>query len=222
MSRSSLLEAQLWDHQLTTLLVEQVIKGVSLDLAVYKREISLLMRLLINYSLLKGQTVGMQMENIVLVSNQSKRTIYWLLSSFSGYVLDLLHIKYLRVYAFFKWLNFLVFLRQGKYRSILDRILGLKYRFKSTNPRLLDTEYMNQEIFFQAITEFVGFARQFVDMDQIRYFFAKKDTDGCFICLQQKRSGKIEMPKTLDCGHVFCYYCITSWQMSHTTCPKCQ
>ena len=53
------------------------------------------------------------------------------------------------------YLNFVIFLFNGKYASLLDRVLGISMFYKrSEMSRYISFEYMNRQLVWQVLTEF--------------------------------------------------------------------
>lgn len=132
-------------------------------------------------------------------------------------------------------LNFLVFIKNGVYSTLLDRIFQWEYFFKSDpSPRYIDYDYMKQEMRRQIITEtiiailpFINFAKLF-DVIQTQYYKVGGKTYQsevnlhesftCSICRE-----KAINPYTSHCKHIFCYYCVKGNMDNITdfTCPVC-
>ena len=132
-------------------------------------------------------------------------------------------------------LNFLVFIKNGVYSTLLDRIFQWEYFFKSDpSPRYIDYDYMKQEMRRQIITEtiiailpFINFAKLF-DVIQTQYYKVGGKTYQsevnlhesftCSICRE-----KVINPYTSHCKHIFCYYCVKGNMDNITdfTCPVC-
>ena len=132
-------------------------------------------------------------------------------------------------------LNFLMFIKNGVYSTLLDRVFQWRYFFKSNpSPRYIDYDYMKQEMRRQIITEtiiailpLINFAKLF-DVIQTQYFkicgrtyqseVNLHESFMCSICRE-----KAINPYTSHCKHIFCYYCVKGNMDNITdfTCPVC-
>ena len=132
-------------------------------------------------------------------------------------------------------LNFLIFIKNGVYSTLLDRIFQWQYFFKSDpSPRYIDFDYMKQEMRRQIITEtaiailpFINFAKLFdVIHTQLckifgRTYQSEVNLHESFICNICRE--KAINPYTSHCKHIFCYYCLKG-NMDNITdfsCPVC-
>ncbi|KAJ9460335.1 Peroxisome biogenesis factor 2 [Diplonema papillatum] len=113
--------------------------------------------------------------------------------------------------------NLLVFLKDGEFRSIVDRVLGLRLvNHKSKINKMSSFEFMDRQLFWKTTSDFLTFALPFVNfIPWIKRMF-KSSSQGrvagivnsttCPICMQNP----IQLPVVTSCGHHFCYYCIQS------------
>ncbi|CEG68793.1 hypothetical protein RMATCC62417_04985 [Rhizopus microsporus] len=133
--------------------------------------------------------------------------------------------KYWKLLSF---MNFLVFLRNGKYRTLIDRLLCMRlvYAKKSVN-REVSFEFLNRQMVWHAFTEFLLFLVPLVNIEKLKLkamhmllpksFILSKGydqlpLDQCAIC-HENDNGKdfaIHNPYETNCGHTYCYYCIQS------------
>jgi len=130
--------------------------------------------------------------------------------------------------------NFLAFLRHGTFSSLSDRLLGV--RMVHVDPqarRQVAFEYMNRVMIWNGLSEFLLTVMPLLNMAKLRQsmtrrFFPKAlqrsmDADAersCCLC----GAAPVTVPMRSDCGHIFCYFCITSEQMDHpgnVVCPYC-
>mmetsp|Transcript_55411 Transcript_55411/g.111249 ORF Transcript_55411/g.111249 Transcript_55411/m.111249 type:complete len:215 (+) Transcript_55411:223-867(+) len=130
--------------------------------------------------------------------------------------------------------NFLVFLRHGTFSCLADRLLGV--RMVHVDPqarRQVAFEYMNRVMIWNGLSEFLLTVLPLLNLAKLRRsltrrFFPKAllqsmDADAersCCLC----GAAPVTVPMRSDCGHLFCYFCITSEQMDHpgnVVCPHC-
>ncbi|XP_074653802.1 peroxisome biogenesis factor 2-like isoform X2 [Tubulanus polymorphus] len=128
--------------------------------------------------------------------------------------------------------NFAVFLQQGCYQLLVERIVGLQSVFpRRQYVRQLSYEFMNRELLWHGFSEFLLFVLPFINFHKIknavqRVFHSRSTADGlgdknmdeCAICGQSPIG-----PREIGCNHVFCYYCIQSNVLADSkySCPVC-
>ncbi|KAJ3175200.1 peroxisome assembly protein (Peroxin-2) [Geranomyces variabilis] len=131
-------------------------------------------------------------------------------------------------------LNFLAFLYNGRYRSLLDRLLRMRlvYRRRET-ARQVSFEFMNRQLVWHAFTEFLLFLVPLINVERVKNTITRAISGPvtvdlpdhiCAICHAEDRpKTTIHTPYVTDCGHVYCYYCIkTSIMADHAfPCPRC-
>ncbi|KAJ8320663.1 hypothetical protein KUTeg_002250, partial [Tegillarca granosa] len=115
-------------------------------------------------------------------------------------------------------LNFLVFLQQGVYHSITERILGIRPMFpKKQGVRQVSFEYMTRELMWHGFSEFLFFILPLVNFQKIKNFMqktflprkggivdqSKRELTKCAICGEWPVN-----PQEIGCQHVYCYFCI--------------
>ncbi|TPX72932.1 hypothetical protein SpCBS45565_g00254 [Spizellomyces sp. 'palustris'] len=115
--------------------------------------------------------------------------------------------------------NFLVFLYNGRYRSLLDRLLRMRLVYtRREMARQVSFEFMNRQLVWHAFTEFLLFLVPLVNVERIkntviRAFSGPVTVDLpdhiCAIC-HAKDAPKpvVHAPYRTNCGHIYCYYCI--------------
>ncbi|OCT76914.1 peroxisome biogenesis factor 2 [Xenopus laevis] len=132
-------------------------------------------------------------------------------------------------------LNFLIFLQQGKFATLTERLLGIRSVFsRPQDVRQVGFEYMNREILWHGFAEFLIFLLPLINTQKLKsklFSWCKpakshgvSDPSLAVICKECCLCGEWPaMPHTIGCSHVFCYYCIKSNYMSdmYFTCPKC-
>ncbi|KAG2235904.1 hypothetical protein INT48_008207 [Thamnidium elegans] len=137
----------------------------------------------------------------------------------------------------FSLLNFLIFLWNGRYRTLIDRMLAMRlvYSKKSMN-RQVSFEFLNRQMVWHAFTEFLLFLVPLINIEKLKmklmrmllpksYLVSSKGYDKlpanqCAVChdVTTEHSGPIGQvpnftvhnPYETNCGHHYCYYCIQS------------
>eukprot|EP01095_Lingulamoeba_sp_RSL-Kostka_P000065 TRINITY_DN10104_c5_g1_i2.p1 TRINITY_DN10104_c5_g1~~TRINITY_DN10104_c5_g1_i2.p1 ORF type:complete len:323 (+),score=65.21 TRINITY_DN10104_c5_g1_i2:74-970(+) len=133
------------------------------------------------------------------------------------------------LYKLFTVINFVVFLFDGKYVSLLDRILWMRLvTSRKTLSRFVSFEYLNRQLVWQGFTEFLLFLMPLINIVKIKKYLKSmfstqtvsefKD-DCCPICM----SSPINTPYLTQCNHTFCYYCIKVQLMQEEdhNCVRC-
>jgi peroxin-2 len=127
--------------------------------------------------------------------------------------------------------NFVMFLYNGRYRSLLDLLLGQRMGYiHPTMARSLNFEYMNRLLVWHGFTEFLMFLMPLINVERVKAWIQRKfapprlaapsaSPDSCPICSAQP----INTPYVTNCGHFFCYYCLQQNRMMdpHYPCPRC-
>ena len=128
-----------------------------------------------------------------------------------------------KIYQLLNTVNFLVFLWNGSYVTLLHRILGIQQLYlKRQMVRHVGFEYMNRQLIWNGFTEFMLFIMPMVPVTRIART-AKRlggavmtlfrmapqapsasqlDETSCPICHHT-----INIPFETNCGHKYCYYC---------------
>lgn len=147
-------------------------------------------------------------------------------------------------------LNFLVFLRQGKYRSLLERVLSARLVYQRANmARAISFEYLNRQLVWHELSELLLFVLPLINVTRLKRMIinqwpslraatakhlqrasgleaqppaaTEQSMPGpCAIC----GAREIAVPfNALPCSHVFCYYCLrTNCESDYKfTCPEC-
>lgn len=140
-----------------------------------------------------------------------------------------------KVYQVLNTLNFLMFLWNGAYVSLLHRLLGLKQVYlKRQTIRRIGFEYMNRQLIWNGFTEFMLFILPMIPFTRISRTIrwlanvGRKavgfvpgasdvhfDDSTCPIC-----QSSIQIPFQTNCGHRYCYYCLKVATMSEAK-PPC-
>lgn len=134
--------------------------------------------------------------------------------------------------------NILVFLFQGVYPSILQRILGLEQVSCSPGTvRKISYSYFTRELLWHGFAELLAFILPLINIQHFHNFMRKllpssseNESDGddipvkfgldttCVVC-----NNHPVLPHSFGCQHLACYYCIhSSYAMDPSfTCPLC-
>lgn len=132
--------------------------------------------------------------------------------------------------------NFVLFLLRGTYCSLSARLTGvISGHAKRPMIREVQFDFMNRELLWHGLAEFVGFLLPLVNIYPAKNFVIRKllhrkmsptspyertpsDLAYCGIC-----TGAPTQPHEIGCRHVFCYYCIASQVTAdpNFTCPLC-
>eukprot|EP00761_Pharyngomonas_kirbyi_P004339 gb/GECH01004343.1/.p1 GENE.gb/GECH01004343.1/~~gb/GECH01004343.1/.p1 ORF type:complete len:332 (+),score=49.72 gb/GECH01004343.1/:1-996(+) len=139
------------------------------------------------------------------------------------------------LYKGFNVINFLVFLYDGKYRNIIDRIVKMRLVYdKPLMSRQINFEYMNRQLVWNGFAELLLFILPLINFSRIKHMvtkplsrFRNNSTDipqnsnphACGLC----GAFPIVVPVYGNCDHPFCYYCIESkkYLEGDPSCPKC-
>jgi len=135
--------------------------------------------------------------------------------------------KFYRICSIF---NFLMFLYDGRYVSIITRLLriSLIYHSKSVK-RTVSFEYMNRQLVWHEFTEFLMFLIPLLNTGRFKKFlsslFSSKvelstlPITACPICTKDP----VQTAYQANCGHLFCYYCLKQNCMIDSSfgCPRC-
>jgi len=222
--------------------------------------ISLLDMLIFYFSILSTDTTfGNQLQNLKFVNSNflplsmKRKVLYGILLISGRWLWSRMHLYlsasrlmmenpiYLRLwnlmnriettFRFLSILNFLVFLYNGKYVSLVNRLLSIRLSYLTTNGhRQLNFEYMNRQLVWFEFTEFLMFVIPLVNIDKlknilVRSFYSPSHPssipeDACPVC----RHVPVETAYlALPCRHRFCYYCLKQSCMidSGFTCTRC-
>lgn len=115
--------------------------------------------------------------------------------------------------------NFLVFLYNGQYSTLILRLLRVKWSPVSRKTsRLVNYEFQNRQLVWNALTEFLLFIMPFVDVNKVQrslvsWFRPSQDASRenmstlpdrqCAICDEL-----LTVPSFGECGHMYCYVCL--------------
>lgn len=139
----------------------------------------------------------------------------------------------------FSIVNFLTFLLQGRYSTVLERVVGMTVSL--SRPKQFQApsyEFTNQELLWHGFTEFVMCVLPFVNLVAVKNWFNQLMVSEYVPEAMRRRVQDVErgvstcaecgdlptMPHSAEtCRHVFCYYCISANKMadSNYACPVC-
>ncbi|CAK4256886.1 unnamed protein product [Aphanomyces euteiches] len=132
--------------------------------------------------------------------------------------LTLLH-RVSTIVAVCQLLNHIAFFRNGQYRTLAERLVGMKLQKTKPilQPRAITFEYMNRQLVWDGLVEFGSFMLPLINWDRIwrivrrvGWFLpddasvARARQNGCPICL----AATAKTPYKTSCGHTYCYYCL--------------
>uniref|UniRef100_A0A061QNC2 RING-type E3 ubiquitin transferase (cysteine targeting) n=1 Tax=Tetraselmis sp. GSL018 TaxID=582737 RepID=A0A061QNC2_9CHLO len=139
--------------------------------------------------------------------------------------------------------NWLDFLRTGRHRNLLERLIGVAaVPHRTSSQRAVSFEFLSRQLAWQEVSALVLTVLPLVSSERLRALAARwsaprldgklssagtllarasKGTDeGCAVCGAEE----ILTPfRALPCGHVFCYYCLRARTESDPRycCPLC-
>jgi peroxin-2 len=129
-------------------------------------------------------------------------------------------------------LNFVAFLWNGRYRSLLERVLRMRLGY--AQPRAaaqISFEFMNQQLVWQAFSDFMLFLLPLVNFGWIRQLLVRlyrvvrplKKPSAAEVAAAAATAGScakcdanpITSPfRAVPCGHTFCYYCLSASRLA--------
>ncbi|KAI9141535.1 Pex12 amino terminal region-domain-containing protein [Paraphysoderma sedebokerense] len=135
-----------------------------------------------------------------------------------------------KYFKLFSLLNFFVFLYNGKYRSLTDRILRMRLVYLQRNMnRQVNFAFLNRQLVWNAFTEFLLFLLPLLSLPTLqrrilrflpftsphRSRLSKLHPETCAICVANSpQKFKCTIPYITDCNHLYCYYCVRVKMMS--------
>ncbi|ORX76443.1 hypothetical protein BCR32DRAFT_236550 [Anaeromyces robustus] len=151
-----------------------------------------------------------------------------------------------KMYKLSSLINFYTFLYNGKYTSVVDRLLNIRLVYDNENAnRIISNDYLSFQLVWSVLTNFLLFILPFINIKGMKNYLKGllnlkrinkyKDLayDQCAICKENKGDEDtpcpIHIPYITNCGHVFCYYCIKSEMINSSgnakksmyMCPRC-
>ncbi|CAB4406530.1 unnamed protein product [Rhizophagus irregularis] len=174
-----------------------------------------------------GQYIWIRISRLVIaqgwseLSEDDPRNIFWKVLQ-----------KVENIYKTVSLLNFLIFLYDGKYSTLTDRILSIRlvYARRIMN-RQVSFEFLNRQLVWHAFTEFLLFIMPLINLRKLKNLLKRKllpesyfrsnlldflPTHICAICHENQSasnasaviSSKVHNPYETNCGHKYCYFCI--------------
>ncbi|CAH1772885.1 unnamed protein product [Owenia fusiformis] len=132
-------------------------------------------------------------------------------------------------------LNFLVFLQNGAYQFLIERLLGIRSVYpRYQSYRQVSFEFLTRELLWHGFAEFLFFILPLINFQKLKNFAMKHlipsqmkssassrcnaDYKECAICGDWPT-----IPHEIGCQHVFCYMCIKSNYLADPAynCPVC-
>ena len=132
-------------------------------------------------------------------------------------------------------LNFLVFLRQGYYQFLVERLIGIRAVYpRRTGLRQVSFEYMDREMLWHGFAEFLFFILPLINVRKIKNVVTRlllshvgqpshggrvqQDCRECAACDDWPTN-----PHEMGCSHVFCYVCLQGNYLADPgyVCPVC-
>jgi peroxin-2 len=249
--KSSQLDAHELDQELQSLFKEKI-KDLFKDInpTKFEPELKAVLDWIIYSSLLtKRSTYGLYLQNLIYKNSFKKIRLFvftkvfgnWAWNRFNQYMRDhewsdssVLSMKFqiwsrvqqtMVLWESFSLLQFITFLYTGRYPSVMEWIFGMKMEYqKSEMSRMISFEFMNRQLVWQAMTEFIISMIPFIS--QFKWGRVKRKEippKVCAFCYEKGDVGDIQIPFAANCGHVFCYYCVSSRIIADPklSCPHC-
>ncbi|RHZ56709.1 hypothetical protein Glove_397g8 [Diversispora epigaea] len=117
-----------------------------------------------------GQYVWMRMNRIVTaqgwgeLEDNNPRKIFWKILQ-----------KVENIYRVLSLLNFFVFLYDGKYRNLIDKILSMRLVYdRRTINRQISFEFLNRQLVWHAFTEFLLFLMPLINLRKLKNILQRK------------------------------------------------
>lgn len=148
--------------------------------------------------------------------------------------------KVARLFKVITFANMVVFVYDGKYGTVVDRLLGMRLvHAQRFSPRNIPFDFMNQQLVFDELTSFVQFLvplfRVLANVPPLKWILGGNtkaakvstdpamsqdlDLDSCMVCGTEVPI----MPHVGRCGHVGCYVCLMNGLLEDRgyACQRC-
>lgn len=246
--RAAQLDSLLLDDEIQSILKQWIESFLSIidEILKYKSqyEIKAAVRLLSMAIplLFQRQTLGMNIQGLTFAAGKLK--IILLLSV--EFILAMIDespmaLRSMELLDWVRLLNFVLFLRNGRYPTILHRCLRMEMKLITggeDSQQLIDFDYMNRQLLWQALTEtclmivpvikrYTGGAISWLQLkptNRLTVLLENQEAEKgiCFICHHPKPAMLQKMEK---CSHAFCYYCLAKCRLQSggrkNACPVC-
>ena len=205
----------------------------------FKHEFQLFLRFFTSANTLLSSahsaTIGQQLLQIKYSPSPMTRRqkCFYLFSLLTSYCYEKFLVDYRRllpfqfIYKFLLFLNFLVFLHQGKYMNLFERLARLpSVHNHPPSLRILDYSFMKRELIWHTFNETLGTLIPFFSSLKARTTMRKylagtlieplTQSNICAVCDQP-----VVMPhgSVGECRHYFCYIC--AYSLIEQSCPIC-
>ncbi|KAL1918391.1 uncharacterized protein VTP21DRAFT_3051 [Calcarisporiella thermophila] len=133
------------------------------------------------------------------------------------------------VFRVLSLINFLVFLYNGKFRTLIDRVLSMRLVYSQRNmTRQVSFEFLNRQLVWHAFTEFLLFIMPLINLERLKVKLSRRvfprslaavsrhtnlPEQICAICHEESpdrgvNECRAHNPYITNCGHIYCYWCI--------------
>ena len=140
--------------------------------------------------------------------------------------------------SFADFVNLLWFLRDGQYRCVADRVIGLRLvHGRQRMARVVNLAFLTQHIFYNTVFSFMSYILPLLKLGRIWRILkgfrgtahsegliggggvSSSSRDRCTLC----GSEPMTLPRRTSCRHGVCYYCASSRTVGGSTfsCPDC-
>jgi len=192
--------------------------------------------------LFQRQTLGMNIQGLTFAAGKLKIVLFLSVEFLLGMIDESpIVLRSLELLDLLKIMNFVRFLRSGRYPTILHRFLRMEIKpvsGREDSQQSIDFEYMNRQLLWQALTEtclvvvpvlrsYVGATMSWLQLrPRNRLALPAEELRGeegsCFICHHPRPAMPQKMHK---CSHAFCYYCLAKCRLlsggRRNACPVC-
>jgi len=136
-------------------------------------------------------------------------------------------------------INFLVFLAQGRYRSLIDRLAGTCLLYQDLRAkRVISFEFLNRQLVWEGFTDFFLFVWPLVSHPRLRRSVSRvwqrllqfnrrrepivtRDPSALIQCPVCASLSPVMPHIALPCSCTFCYLCLYSVRNGNQECPRC-
>jgi len=223
----------------------------------YKPELSLLLQMILfRLSIWSfGSTHGYQLQNLKfnlpnnLIKKRTTLICYFFLDCLLPYIIKRLSIfiqpwaletnesqkkkfwkllvRIEEIIKVLKLINFVVFLYDGKYVTLVHRLLSLKVIPLQHTARMISFDYLNRQLIWNGFTEFMLFIVPKININYIKDKFSwlrygnNNVQNRCELCGEKAINPHVD--EDGNCRHLFCYWCIQVKiiEQEKHTCTSC-